>query len=157
AGAQPLELLLPGRDFRALLELLQQLLEREGRLGELLRDSLAAHPYLLQDHACLAHRAARLLSCTVRFDPALIELAELRLHLLHAVPGLFELRLHLDAQGELLLEPCPVRRERRLALLELPADLLLALAEVPELRLHAFQALGRRFLAGAAILELDRD
>src|SRR5690606_23692262 len=61
------------------------------------------------------------------------------------------------AQGELLLEPCPVRRERRLALLELPADLLLALAEVPELRLHAFQALGRRFLAGAAILELDRD
>src|SRR5690606_13742240 len=58
---------------------------------------------------------------------------------------------------ELLLEAGAVGHERCLALLELPPDFLLAAAEMPELRLHPFQALRCRFLVGTAVLELDRD
>src|SRR5690606_19900986 len=129
----------------------------EMRLPELLGQALAAHANLLQRHARLADRGARFLGHPVRLHAPLVELPQLRLDLLDPTPRLLELGLDLDTRGELLLEAGAVGRERRLALLELPPDFLLAAAEMPELRLHPFQALRRGFLVGTAVLELDRD
>src|SRR6185312_14273816 len=155
-GASLGEPLLPGERIGIGGESLLDLLEREPRRRELLRERLAAHSNLLRAQACLLHGRARLEHALLGAHALLIEHAQLRVGPLELAPGGRKLALHVQPACEQLLETPFELANGSVTACELALELGAALLELCALLDHAFERDGHRALARAARLAADQ-